>query len=194
MNLSKLQETVKDREASHAIVLGVAESDTTEWLNNSNSILAKFFWFVIPHEITAKTLARTAVFLQTWLQMVHSHAWQDSVGHWEKASLPHHADLIGAWASSWGGPPHCTAGVSLQCGSCLPPPWMIPERVKMGTAVSFMIWPHKAHSFIFTVCLAGWLLGSIGEWEAHRNTLQSLQLIAHPGEHAPLYFLKNIYF
>ena len=34
MNLSKLQEMVKDREAWRATVLGVTESDMTDWLNN----------------------------------------------------------------------------------------------------------------------------------------------------------------
>ena len=37
MCLSKLQETVKDREAWSAVVHGVAELDTTELLNNSIS-------------------------------------------------------------------------------------------------------------------------------------------------------------
>ena len=35
MNLSKLQEMVKDREAWHAAIPGVAKSDMTEQLNNN---------------------------------------------------------------------------------------------------------------------------------------------------------------
>ena len=36
MNLSKLWEIVKDREAWHAAIHGVTESDMIQWLNNNN--------------------------------------------------------------------------------------------------------------------------------------------------------------
>ena len=39
MNLSKLWETMEDREAKHAAVYVVTKSDMTEQLNNNNDVI-----------------------------------------------------------------------------------------------------------------------------------------------------------
>ena len=43
MSLSRLWEVVKEREAWHAAVHGVAKSQMTEWLNNNNTYMWKYF-------------------------------------------------------------------------------------------------------------------------------------------------------
>ena len=47
MNLSKLQETVKDREVWHGAVHGVTESQTWQQLNSINSRTAKWHWWPV---------------------------------------------------------------------------------------------------------------------------------------------------
>ena len=44
MNLSELQEMVMDREAWRAVIHGVAELDTTEWLNWTELIAMFLNW------------------------------------------------------------------------------------------------------------------------------------------------------
>ena len=55
MNLSKLQEMVKDKKAWHAAVRGVTESNVTEWLNNNNE---KEIWFhvFVCHSVMSDSL------------------------------------------------------------------------------------------------------------------------------------------
>ena len=47
-NLRKLQEIVKDREAWHAAIHRVTESDTTEWLNNNNNLHTQIHYRILP--------------------------------------------------------------------------------------------------------------------------------------------------
>ena len=58
MNLSELQETVKDREAWHAIVHGVAEAGATQQLNIVNIKTIFTLWFKCTVALCLKIIYR----------------------------------------------------------------------------------------------------------------------------------------
>ena len=53
MNLSKLLEIVKDREAWHAAVHGVAESEMTYQLNSKNYYIKRYYLIARVNHLTA---------------------------------------------------------------------------------------------------------------------------------------------
>ena len=65
MNLSKLQEIVKDSEAWYAALHRVAESDTTQWLNNNQN------YFSLPLEWSSFFLLASSSFNLSW----HRVSW-----------------------------------------------------------------------------------------------------------------------